>query len=114
MKISFDFDGVLSEDKWQLIAKKFILNGDDVWITTSREKTTDEIIKRYPWIERQNRQLFDIAYEVGIHFDKIQFTKGVDKWTVLDTFDLHFDDQELEIELLEENLPSCIGIRVYK
>ena len=45
---------------------------------------------------------------------KIQFTKGVDKWTVLDTFDLHFDDQELEIELLEENLPSCIGIRVYK
>ncbi len=114
MKTSFDFDGVLSEEKWQLVAKKFIDNGDDVWITTSREPSTPEIIKRYPWIERQNKQLFEISDKLGIARDKIQFTDHVDKWKVLDSFDLHFDDDELEIELLEENLPSCIGIRVYK
>ena len=36
MKISFDFDSTLSEAKIQKLAKKFINDGHEVWITTSR------------------------------------------------------------------------------
>ena len=46
--------------------------------------------------------------------DKIKFTEGDDKWKSLYTFDIHFDDDDIEIELINENLPDCCGILLYK
>lgn len=114
MKVSFDFDSTLSEEKNQKIAKKFIDNGDEVWITTSRLSSDHGRAKGWPWIIRQNEQLFEVAKELGIPEDRIKFTEGEDKWKFLYTFDIHFDDDEYEIESINENLTDCCGVLIYK
>jgi hypothetical protein len=114
MKVSFDFDSVLTEECNQKLVKKFIDAGHDVWITTTRLSSAHGDLKGWPWISRQNIVLFEIAEKLGIPEDKIKFTEGEDKWKSLYTFDVHFDDDELEIELIEENLPNCCGVLINK
>jgi hypothetical protein len=114
MKISFDFDSTLSEEKNQKLAKKFIDDGHEVWITTTRMTSEKGKLKGFPWVITQNERLFEIAEKVGIPKDKIKFTEGEDKWKSLHTFDIHFDDDDIEIELIEENLPNCCGVLMYK
>ena len=104
MKISFDFDGVLAEDRMQNAAKKFIKGGNDVWITTTRLPNPDPT-----W----NRDLFRVAKELGIPEGKIQMTNGENKWKFLKGFDIHFDDDQIEVDLIEENLPECSPILIY-
>lgn len=112
MKVSFDFDSCLSTKRIQLVAKKHIAFGHDVWITTSRFSNEHGIKNNWPWIIKQNKQLVDIATELGIPYDKIQFCNMVPKWKFLDGFDIHFDDDDTEIEMIEENLPNCATILV--
>jgi hypothetical protein len=114
MKISFDFDSTLSEEKNQKLAKKFIDAGHEVWITTSRLSSEHGKSKGWPWIITQNELLFEIAEQVGIPTDRIKFTEGEDKWKSLYNFDVHFDDDELEIELINQNLDNCCGVLLYK
>jgi len=114
MKISFDFDSTLSEEKNQKLAKKFIDAGHEVWITTSRLSSEHGRSKGWPWIITQNEFLFEIAEQVGIPVDRIKFTEGEDKWKSLYNFDIHFDDDELEIELINQNLDNCCGVLLYK
>lgn len=114
MKVSFDFDSTLSEEKNQKLAKKFIDAGHEVWITTSRLSTEHGKSKSWPWIITQNEHLFEIAEKVGIPKDKIKFTEGEDKWKSLYNFDIHFDDDDVEIDLIQENLPNCCGVLIYK
>jgi hypothetical protein len=114
MKISFDFDSTLTEENNQKLAKKFIDDGHEVWITTSRLSSDHGRSKGWPWIITQNDKLFAIAKDLGIPEDKIKFTEGDDKWKCLYTFDIHFDDDYVEIELINENLPDCCGILLYK
>jgi hypothetical protein len=114
MKVSFDFDSTLSEDKNQKLAKKFIDAGHEVWITTSRLSSEHGRSKGWPWIITQNETLFTIAEKVGIPTDRIKFTEGEDKWKSLYTFDIHFDDDKLEIELIKQNLDNCCGVLIYK
>lgn len=114
MKVSFDFDSTLSEEKNQKLAKKFIDAGHDVWITTSRLSSEHGKSKGWPWIITQNEYLFEIADKLGISKDKIKFTEGEDKWKSLYTFDIHFDDDINEIELINEHLPNCCGVLIYK
>ena len=114
MKVSFDFDSTLSEEKNQKLAKKFIDDGHEVWITTTRLSSDLGKSKGWPWIITQNEALFKIAEEVGIPMDRIKFTEGEDKWKSLYTFDIHFDDDDVEIDLIQENLPNCCGVLIYK
>jgi hypothetical protein len=114
MKISFDFDSTLSEAKIQKLAKKFINDGHEVWITTSRLSSEHGRSKGWPWIITQNEHLFNVAENLGIPTDRIKFTEGDDKWKFLETFDIHFDDDMFEIELINENLDNCCGILMYK
>lgn len=114
MKISFDFDSTLSEEKNQKLAKKFIDDGHEVWITTSRLSSEHGRSKGWPWIITQNEFLFETAEKVGIPKDRIKFTEGDDKWKSLYTFDIHFDDDEVEIELININLDNCCGVLLYK
>ena len=104
MKISFDYDGVLSEERMRKVAKKFIDNGNDVWVTTTRFSNPDST-----W----NRDLFKVAKDLGIPDDKIQMTNGENKWKFLKSFDIHFDDDQIEVDLIEENLPECSVVLVY-
>ena len=113
MKVSFDFDSCLSTKRMQVVASVFIKTGHDVYVTTSRFPSSPEIITKWPWIERQNLQLFEITDELGIPGENIRFTAMTDKWKVLHGFDIHFDDDELEIEMIKENLPECEGIWIY-
>lgn len=112
MKISFDFDSVLSTKRIQKLAKKFIENGHEVWVTTSRFPTNPETLEKMPWIKRQNEELYNILTELNIPHDRVNFTAMVDKWHVLNGFDVHFDDDKTEIDFIDENLPSCIGILI--
>lgn len=106
MKISFDFDSTLSERRIQKLATKFINDGHDVWITTSRRKDPPDNIG---W---DNVTVFKVAERLGIPTEKIQFTDGKDKFPHLTDFDIHFDDDQIEIELIEENLETCIGVLI--
>lgn len=102
LKISFDFDSTLAENRMQKLAKKFIDKGADVWVTTSR---LDNMLGRPEW----NRDLYSVANKLNIPTDKIQITNGADKYLFLKGFDIHFDDSIIEIELIEENLKDCVG-----
>ena len=114
MKISFDFDSTLTEVINQKLANKFISEGHEVWITTSRLSSDHGRSKGWPWIITQNETLFKLAEEIGIPEDKIKFTEGDYKWKSLYTFDIHFDDDILEIELINQNLADCCGVLILK
>ena len=105
MKISFDFDSTLGEVRLQKVAEKFINWGHEVFITTSR---LDEMKGRPDW----NWEVFSVAQRLGIPKENIRMTNGKDKWEFLAGFDIHFDDDLIEIELIEENMPSCAAILI--
>lgn len=109
MKISFDFDSTLAETRIQRLCKKLIEDGHDIWITTSRPLW----VGINNTVKVENRDLFKVAKDLGIIEEKIQFTQGVDKWKFLDGFDIHFDDDRIEVELIEENLPNCVGVLIF-
>lgn len=105
MKISFDFDFTLSEPHVQILAEKLIKTGAEVWITTCR------MDNKYGF-EEWNLDLHSIARRLGIPENRIQITNGEDKWKYLKGFDLHFDDDIVEIELIKQNLPNCQCVMV--
>lgn len=105
MKISFDFDSVLAEERMQKVAKKFIKEGHEIWITSSRMNNE---YGKLNW----NKDLLSVAKKLNIPLDHIQTTNGEDKWLFLKGFDIHFDDNQFEIELIEENLPECAVILI--
>lgn len=107
MKISFDYDGVLSEVRYQKLASKFISEGHDVYITTSRFEEESRLFGC------SNKKLKVIASNLGITEDKIRYTNGGDKYPLLEDFDIHFDDNQVDIELIEENLEFCNGVLIY-
>ena len=104
MKISFDFDSTLGEIRTQKLALKFINDGHEVWITTSRMDDNTN--------PRWNQDVKSVSEKLGINPEHIQYTNGGDKWPLLKGFDIHFDDDSLEIELIEENLTNCVGVLI--
>jgi len=109
MKISFDFDHTISKDFYQALAAKYIANGDDVWIVTSRF-TNDHPLNRF----NHNDKVFAVAQKLEIPRENIIFTNMEPKWEFLkeEQFDLHYDDDEVEIQGIEDNIPFCIGILI--
>tara|TARA_R110000851_G_scaffold47424_1_gene115129 strand:- start:74965 stop:75330 length:366 start_codon:yes stop_codon:yes gene_type:complete len=108
MKISFDFDSTLSRDDIQQIADDFIMRGHDVHITTSRHESNK-------WVQpnlTHNHDLFKIAEELGIPMESIHFTEMKDKVEFLEGFDMHFDDDEFEIDLITRSEITCLGILI--
>jgi hypothetical protein len=112
MKISFDYDSCLSTIRIQKVAKTFIDNGHDVWVTTSRFSSEYGDQKGWAWIRTQNNQLLEITNALGIPFEKIQFCNMEEKSNFLHGFDMHFDDDDIDIQLIEENLPTCTTVLV--
>ena len=94
MKVSFDFDGVLTLPKIQLLAKSMITLGFDVWIITSRSEKS-----------RQNHEIFTICDKIGLSPLKVIFTNCALKVNEFNrgSFDFHFDDCWDEVEAINEN-----------
>lgn len=106
MKISFDFDFTLSEKTIQDIAESYIKMGNDVYITTTRFRWSQDD-------DYKNKDLYSIARKLNIDQSKIRFTNGDAKYKYLEDFDIHYDDDLIEIELIRENI-SCKTILVYE
>lgn len=106
MKVSFDWDSTLAEDRQQKIASKFIAEGHQVWIVTSRSENPPL------WVDWSNKILFKTAEKLGIPKERIVFTGGVGKWEFLKDFDIHFDDDQIEIEEIEKNT-NCVGVLIF-
>jgi hypothetical protein len=113
-KVSFDFDSTLSRDDVQEFASELIDLGFDVWVVTSRfdDKIANE--KNWWWVEKNNKELYDVCEKLNIPKENIVFTEMVDKINFLKDkgFLFHLDDDELEIELIKESGDSCKGIWV--
>ena len=103
-KISFDFDSTLDQLVIQELAKLFIKEGHEVWVVSSR-------MDRIQW----NRDLYRVASSLGIPRNRIYLTEGSFKYNYLqkEKFDLHFDDNYMEIKAARENFCTCIFIPVY-
>lgn len=101
MKVSFDFDGTLERESVQKYAKELINNGIEVWIVTSR-LTTENYIKQYFTSqyngELANKDLYDVAKELGIPESRIHFTNFQMKSDFLKdkNFVWHIDDDWCE------------------
>jgi len=103
LKVSFDFDGTLTEEPMQTLCRKFIALGADVHITTSRLSGMDK------GIEFENKDLFELAKELGIPKNKVTFTNYDNKVSFVKDFDLHFDDLHEETFHINEHPSKCMG-----
>jgi hypothetical protein len=98
MKVSFDFDSVLSREKVQKYATSLIEKGVDVWVCTSR--TSPENSSK-GW----NDDLFLVTDNLGIKRENIIFTNMEDKSEHLNGkgFICHLDDMMSEIVNINED-----------
>jgi len=96
-KVSFDFDSTLTVDVVQNLAKRLVKEGHEVWIVTSRFEFTDSSGNKC-----NNDDLFEIAFEIGIPFDRIHFCNMDDKYNFLKdkNFLWHLDDDFIELSLI--------------
>jgi hypothetical protein len=108
LKISFDFDHTLTNPKHQELAIKFIALNAEVHITTSRAYESPNSEK----LKYDNREVFAMAGRLGIKKENITFTAYVEKYGFLKDFDLHFDDDVEEINLINQHPCRCIGVLV--
>jgi hypothetical protein len=94
-KVSFDFDGTLSQKSVQDIAKKKIEDGDDVYIITKRP-------------ESQN--VLDMAEKLGIKKSNVIFTNHEPKWSFIEKLkiDTHYDNVDDEVKQIEEKTDAKV------
>ena len=100
MKISFDFDGTLSEKPIQKIAKKLIFEKNEVWIVTSRIKFTDD-----PVHKKRHGEVYSVANYLNIPHERIIFTNAEFKYKFLEELNIkvHLDDDSEEIKRINKN-----------
>lgn len=98
MKISFDFDGCLSEDYIQCLAKSLIESGNDVWIITARAIFFGGMDKER-YLRAFNRDIVQVCNEIGLDLSKVIVTGGSLKcdYYLSCKFELHFDDDWEEV-----------------
>ena len=104
MKISMDYDSTLSQPTIQELAKFLIAQKNEVWIVTSR-------MDKPSW----NRDLFNVANQIGIPKTRIYFTNGDYKWKFFKDkdFKFHFDDDFMEIQMAKEHFCPTLFIPIY-
>lgn len=91
-RVSFDFDGVLSTNEGQSLARAEISRGNTIFIVT----------KRSPY--KNAGEVFNVADSLGVPRENIHFTNGAWKWRMLDQLliDKHYDDQSEEIDRIKK------------
>lgn len=81
--------------------------GHEIYITTTRPELLKDQIKL------ENRDLWKVVNDLGIKHENVRFTNGTGKYHFLHDFDIHFDDDRIEIELIEEHLTTCVGVLIF-
>ena len=113
MKVSFDFDSTLDNEKIQEYAKELIEQGIDVHVVTSRVPETDPSLELVSsdW----NDDMYAICDKLGILKENIHFTKYVDKFKyfrIHQDFLWHMDDDDIEMHLINK-FTNTIGLFTY-
>jgi hypothetical protein len=105
MKISIDFDMTLGETYIQQLAKLLILGGADVWVLTGRIDDQIKCENKIIGYHGFNKDLRGVCDKVGIPYEKIIYTDGIFKYKKFfeHKFDLHFDDDFKEVEMINRN-----------
>ena len=98
MKISLDFDGVLSQLAWQTVAVSFQENDHQVYIVTGR-------------CREQGARVLDVADQLDIPREQVIFTCNRDKWEAIQAegIELHLDNNAEQLALIEE-LTDAYGL----
>lgn len=98
-RISFDFDNTLQNPALQTLAQRFIEDGHEVFIITSRFK------------RRDNFDLLNLAESIDIPLWNIYFTNGDSKNIIIEflKISIHFEDCPIECEELRS---ICTVIQV--
>ena len=109
MKVSIDFDGTLSTKKGQKIAQYHLQEGDDLYVTTARPEDGGFTWKEF--VHDTNDDIFEITDELGIQRNKIRFTNFELKYPYLVDFDVHYDDDSIELDAINE-YTKCKGINI--
>ncbi len=113
MKVSFDFDGVLSRHSVQRFAAELLAADVDVWIVTMRFESKEAFLRHPPDPDAvfvDNADLFAIAARLGIPRRKILFTNWDWKSASLleQSFVWHLDDCP---DTLRDIQTHCRGVR---
>jgi D-arabinose 1-dehydrogenase-like Zn-dependent alcohol dehydrogenase len=100
MKISFDYDGVLSTPQGKKLAKRKIAEGDRVYVVTARG---------------ESQRVLDVAKEVGIPRLQVYFTDGKDKWKTIKRLGIerHYDNNQEQIDKIKENTEANATLLKY-
>lgn len=91
MRVSFDFDGVLSRPAWQVVAAMYLHEGDTVFVLSAR-------------CPEQAARVFDVADQLEIPREQVLLTCNRPKWEAIDGngIELHFDNNEDELAQIDE------------
>lgn len=91
-KVSFDFDDTLSTQRGQDIAKRLMNDGKTVYIVTRRQ-------------ERDSKEVYKVADELGIPRSRVYFTNGHLKWETIKRLEIgtHYDNNQNEVDKIREN-----------
>ena len=109
-RVSFDFDGTLTERRVLNFAHELKTQGCELWITTLRHShesmATLGITKFY-----DNEDLFKIAKQLGIKTNHIQFCNETGyklEYLIDKDFRFHLDDDRYIIHSIGQHLPHII------
>ncbi len=109
-RVSFDFDGTLTEQRVLQFAKKLRDEGYELWITTLRHSDENMAalgIKTF----YNNEKLFKIAKQLGIKTNHIQFCNETGyklEYLIDKDFRFHLDDDRYIIHSIGQHLPHII------
>jgi len=88
LKISFDFDGVLTNDRGRLMAKRFLAEGATVYIITSRN-------------ESQGAKVRELADVLGIRSSRVIFTRDKPEAIKRLRINIHYDNNPETIKSIQ-------------
>ena len=92
LKISFDYDGVLTVKEYADKAEQMVKDGFDVLIVTAR-------------LDSDMEEVYNKAQELGILKSNVHNTNLKDKWEELKRLgvDRHYDNSQEQVDKINEN-----------
>ena len=108
-RVSFDFDGTLTDHRVEQFCSTLAAQGYEVWITTLR--FADEHIDTLNYPSYDNQEVYDCASRIGIKRQHIQFCNetGNKLPQLIDKdFAFHLDDDPYIIRAITQIMPHII------
>lgn len=112
MKISFDFDGCLGELKSVQSLCRSMQHANQIAFP-AKPFNLVIITTRFEKVWKENHNFLHFIQDLGFTIDDVIFTNGIDKVHKIVELgiEMHFDDDNIEIELINEVKPG-VGVLV--